>query len=557
MDITLEKDIIRLDSSKSCIPINKNFKLYAGPGAGKTTFLTEHIKRITRESKILTKNRKIVCITYTNTAVNTLNERLKSAENSLEISTIHSFCYKFIVKPFIWILKDCILPIAEINGHENIKLRQSQMKDFKTQTQQFYLDNKQLSESLEKLKWILDGDGNLILDFVKFSDGRIDNFNLKKESFLVYKEIYWKEGKLSHDDVLYFAYRILTENPSLLRVIRAQFPYILIDEFQDTSPLQTAIIKLIGEKDTIIGVIGDICQSIYSFQGSNVDSFKSFSLNNMQEYIIEGNRRSTEQIIKILNHMRNNLDFIQYSPDNKIGHKPKIIIGSKTASLKYLDETCEEIIYLSYKNPNNKYPNIILEDSTSNRGCMIYYVVQSLELGKELDIKNAIRFMKRAYRKNILFDDKAALINLKRLLNDYSMFEDISITEFYNTYLLGYYQVKNKITNGKVKDLYDSITIKQLATYINRTDKGKLEQKTIHQSKGDEFENVCIFFQEDSKEKNLEFLLSPDMTKEVHRVYYVALSRAVKKLYIHIPENIDHKTAERLKEIGFLLVYLD
>ena len=49
--------------------------------------------------------------------------------------------------------------------------------------------------------------------------------------------------------------------------------FIFVDEFQDTNPLQTKLIKMIGEKSTIIGIIGDLAQSIYSFQGAKPSQF--------------------------------------------------------------------------------------------------------------------------------------------------------------------------------------------------------------------------------------------------------------------------------------------
>lgn len=549
MDITLAK---KLESSKSEILTDQNFKLYAGPGAGKTTFLTAHIKRIIRTSTRLNKNRKIACITYTNTAVTTLKNKLEGCEVSVEVCTIHSFCYNFIVKPFIWILSDCIVPPEKINGHEEIKLRKSQLAEFKRITNQFHLDEKPLSKVLGKLTWFLDNE-ELVLRFPKVYDGLIGEYNLKKSSYLVYKELYWAEGKLSHDDVLYFAYRILKEKSEVLRVLRARFPYILIDEFQDTNPIQTAIIKLIGEVDTTVGVIGDVCQSIYSFQGANVKLFEDFSLNNMEEYIISGNRRSTEQIINVLNHMRGGTDFHQDSPENKVGQKPVIIISETATVEQYLNELYGEVIYLSYKNSIHEFPDILLEDGNNDRSWMIYYVAQAVECGKGLDMSGAIKFMKQAYRKNIMFDDKSALMNLKRLLSIYRAFENETITNFYNDYLVGYFEVKSRISRGKIKDFYDSLTFKQLVNQINKNDKSQLIHKTIHQSKGDEFETVCITFSDESKESDLEFLINPDMNKESHRVYYVALSRAMNNLYIKIDE-IESTTEEKLKKIGFEII---
>lgn len=112
--------------------------------------------------------------------------------------------------------------------------------------------------------------------------------------------------KLNHDEILYFGYRILERNPTILYAIRAQFPYIFVDEFQDTNPLQTKMLLKICEKISKITVIGDVAQSIYSFQGARPTQFTNFSLHGMKKYEIKGNRRSTSNIVHMCNYIRRN-----------------------------------------------------------------------------------------------------------------------------------------------------------------------------------------------------------------------------------------------------------
>jgi len=132
---------IKLENSEELIPIEQHFKLYAGPGAGKTTFLTNHIKNVLRSSNKLKRTRRIACITYTNAAVDNLKKRLNTSVESLEITTIHSFCYKHIVKPFMWLIDPCPLPLEKLDGHDEIKLRKGQIFSIKRETQQDYLSD--------------------------------------------------------------------------------------------------------------------------------------------------------------------------------------------------------------------------------------------------------------------------------------------------------------------------------------------------------------------------------------------------------------------------------
>ena len=115
-------------------------------------------------------------------------------------------------------------------------------------------------------------------------------------------------GKLTHDEILYFGYRMLQENSTITYALRVKYPFIFVDEFQDTNPLQTLIIKYLGEKSTIVGVVGDVAQSIYGFQGAQPSQFSNFTVPGKKEtikYHISGNRRSTSNIVSLCNYLRN------------------------------------------------------------------------------------------------------------------------------------------------------------------------------------------------------------------------------------------------------------
>ena len=103
----------------------------------------------------------------------------------------------------------------------------------------------------------------------------------------------------------------------MLYATRVRFPFIFVDEFQDTNPLQTKLIKLIGAKSTVIAIIGDIAQSIYSFQGAKPTQFANFAMSGereLAEYVINGNRRSTANIVNFCNYLRqSDANVSQYS----------------------------------------------------------------------------------------------------------------------------------------------------------------------------------------------------------------------------------------------------
>ena len=80
-------------NAQTKLNIEQDFKVQAGPGAGKTEFLVNHITNVIQTSEKLERMKKIACITYTNTAAQTVLQRLgKSVSNRVDVSTIHSFC---------------------------------------------------------------------------------------------------------------------------------------------------------------------------------------------------------------------------------------------------------------------------------------------------------------------------------------------------------------------------------------------------------------------------------------------------------------------------------
>ena len=112
--------------SKDKIDINSHFKIVAGPGAGKTTFLINQIKNIIENSNKVNIYRKIACITYTNVAVENIIKRLDYSLEVIEVATIHSFLYKHVLKPYLWVLQDKYkFNLKEVKWYDEIPLGHS------------------------------------------------------------------------------------------------------------------------------------------------------------------------------------------------------------------------------------------------------------------------------------------------------------------------------------------------------------------------------------------------------------------------------------------------
>ena len=88
-----------------------------------------------------------------------------------------------------------------------------------------------------------------------------------------------------------------------METVRGMFDYILIDEYQDTNPIQDAIFKLISEPKFKITVVGDEDQSIYGFRGASIKNFRTFleRYPGAKKLELEENFRSNKDIVETKN----------------------------------------------------------------------------------------------------------------------------------------------------------------------------------------------------------------------------------------------------------------
>jgi DNA helicase-2/ATP-dependent DNA helicase PcrA len=313
-------------TSETMIPIEQHFKVNAGPGAGKTFWLIRHIQNVLQNSARLGRTRKIACITYTNVGVETILGRLGPNTDGVEVSTIHAFLYKHVVKPYAaFVAADFDLNVEKIDGHDDtILTNYTFLQEWKTLTNQKQItDDKFIVKALHDMQWRFNAAGNLEVK-PKFPR-KFNGYNLKNDSYYSYKKLAWKKGVLHHDDVLFFSYQILTKFPFVASILQAKFPYFFVDEFQDTHPIQAKILQILGQAATIVGVIGDDAQSIFGFQGADPGQFTKFAITGMTEYVIQDNRRSTNAIVTALNATRTGM--VQNASRSIPGELPILFVG--------------------------------------------------------------------------------------------------------------------------------------------------------------------------------------------------------------------------------------
>ncbi len=140
----------------------------------------------------------------------------------------------------------------------------------------------------------------------------------------------FKNGAMDFDDLLLKMYELLNTVPEVLYKYQNKFKYILIDEYQDTNPVQYQIIKLLAAMHENICVVGDDAQSIYSFRGATIENILQFQkdYDDVKVVKLEQNYRSTQSILNVANEViKNNKGQIpkELWTDNETGEKIKLV----------------------------------------------------------------------------------------------------------------------------------------------------------------------------------------------------------------------------------------
>ena len=318
-----------------CLDNFESFCFDAGAGAGKTYALQksiEHILKMEGENLKL-RNQKILCITYTNAAKDEILSRL-GKNSAILVSTIHEFLWEFIsIQQELLTIEHRNKIIDELDTidhkiNENSLSNSVNLVDFQNMINDdkfmkiFYnTPSSPAKDFKEKIIGYNKNFKSYLSNVNKFSS-LVKDINKKYKLEISLKKIEDKESKkiiynpvqnrdklenyvISHDTLLLYCKNIITNKDILKRLFSDRYPYILIDEYQDTDEKVVAIIDSIREysnsrKKLAVGFFGDSLQNIY---GSGVGI-----LPNKHEYkIIEKkfNRRSSKQIVELIEKIRN------------------------------------------------------------------------------------------------------------------------------------------------------------------------------------------------------------------------------------------------------------
>lgn len=282
-----------------CLTAKESFAVIAGAGAGKTSSLVEALRSLVKidGARMLRDGQRAVCITYTKRAVGVITDRLRQNPLFL-VSTLHSFLWHEIghfPKSIRESLRRCILPYHIDKQKEKDSGGKSKVA---IEARAKIAD---LEQSLVKL--------DSVLEFRYGDDTNFSNY---------------LKGEIGHDDLVLLAADMIRSNRALCRILAQKYPYIFIDEAQDTSPeIIAAFNSLCAKKGLpIVGYFGDPMQQIYDKGNGDFSGPVGAKVITKEE-----NFRSAPAVISLLNAFRKDVTQIAAGRNSSIEGSVYIILA--------------------------------------------------------------------------------------------------------------------------------------------------------------------------------------------------------------------------------------
>ncbi len=310
----------------------------AGPGTGKTHILSARIGRILMSTD--TQPNNILCLTFTDAGTHAMRERLLQfigpEAHKVHIYTFHSFCNKVIQENLELFGIQQLEPLSELERVEIIRKLIDELPlahPLKRGRRDIYFYEKHLHHLFqmmkkehwtatylqERIRLYLEGLPSRPEFIYKVKSGRYKKGDIKEGKLQLVKEKMerlWEAAVLferyttllrqhrryDYEDMILWVIKEFGRYEKLLRYYQEQYLYLMVDEFQDTSGAQNAILQLLIQywENPNIFIVGDDDQSIYEFQGArlkNILDFHEQYKNHIELVFLKNNYRSSQAIL--------------------------------------------------------------------------------------------------------------------------------------------------------------------------------------------------------------------------------------------------------------------
>lgn len=299
----------------------------AGPGSGKTKSLVSRVANIINSG---VAPEGVLLLTFTNKAADEMKERAEKINEEcgkITACTYHSFCAAQLRKyaNYIGFTNEysILTPADVISCIDIIKtqLKLEKVRSFPKSS----LISSLISSSINTATPL----SLLIVNNSKAS--RFKNEILKiADEYVTYKK---DRNLMDYDDILVMFLKLLKEQLTVREIIEKTYPYIMVDEAQDSNIIQEEIIYLLRQNIKNIAIVGDVNQSLYRFRGADIKTFMRFPehFSNCKTVTLFRNYRSVQPILDLANdvldkHATEGIKTVMRS--DKPGEFPDIITTS-------------------------------------------------------------------------------------------------------------------------------------------------------------------------------------------------------------------------------------
>ncbi|NBW52263.1 MAG: DNA helicase II, partial [Betaproteobacteria bacterium] len=275
--------------------------ILAGAGSGKTKVLTTRIAWLISTGQVSPYG--LLAVTFTNKAAREMLARLGAMLpvnlKGMWVGTFHGLCNRLLRAHH----RDANLPMGFqiLDSQDQLAAIKRLMKSLGVDDEKF--PPRQVQSFINSAK-----EQGLRAPDVEDSDGYNRRFI---ELYSAYDEQCQREGVVDFGELLLRSVELLRRHTALRDHYRSRFAHVLIDEFQDTNPLQYEWLKQLSTPATGVFAVGDDDQSIYAFRGADVENMRRFESEFGVKHLIklEQNYRSHGHILDAANALiRNNTD---------------------------------------------------------------------------------------------------------------------------------------------------------------------------------------------------------------------------------------------------------
>lgn len=263
-----------------CISEARSFSVIAGAGSGKTTSLIEALKKIreTQGRQLRERGQSVVCITYTNRAVDVISSRL-GFDELYTVTTLHGFLWGEVSR-FQTSLREALAEHV-IPAH----IEKAKLDDNGGNSKKAISAREKIERLRAELEELLENSPP-----VKYEETIVSDYT---------------KCVLNHDDIIDVASHLIATKPILQKGLGFKYPYIFVDEAQDTFPHVMAALNSICAREGLpmIGYFGDPMQQIYDKRaGDFVGPEGSVTIAKQENF------RCSVSVINLLNKFRNDVE---------------------------------------------------------------------------------------------------------------------------------------------------------------------------------------------------------------------------------------------------------